>query len=48
VIRQTILLLNARNRRPIDLQVSNLNLEGGEVGCEFRVVLPEHFDYQLK
>lgn len=48
VIRQTILLMNARNRRPIDLQVSNLNLEGGEVGCEFRVVLPEGFDYQLK
>ncbi|MDE5676335.1 histidine kinase [Phocaeicola sp.] len=48
VILQTIQLLNAHNRRHIDVSVSNVVTEDGETGCEFAVILPEGYDYNLK
>lgn len=48
VILQTIQLLNANNKKQIDMSISNVKLEDGETGCEFTVTLPEGYDYNLK
>lgn len=48
VILQTIQLLNAHNRKHIDVSVSNVVTETGEKGCEFTVILPQEYDYSLK
>lgn len=48
VILQTIQLLNAKNKEHIDISIVNVQLGGGETGCEFTVTLPEGYDYNLK
>lgn len=48
VIMQTIQLLNANNKRHIDVSVLDVGVEDGEIGCEFTVTLPEGYDYNLK
>lgn len=48
VILQTIQLLNANNKRHIDVSIIDVAVEGGEIGCEFKVTLPEGYDYNLK
>lgn len=48
VIFQTVQLLNAQNKKHIDIRVTNVPLEDGETGCEFAVTLPEGYDYNLK
>jgi len=48
VILQTIQLLNANNKKQIDMSITNVKLEDGETGCEFAVTLPEDYDYNLK
>lgn len=48
VILQTIQLLNANNKRHIDISIIDVAVEGGEMGCEFKVTLPEGYDYNLK
>lgn len=48
VILQTIQLLNANNRKHIDISIVNTVLENGETGCEFTVILPAGYDYNLK
>lgn len=48
VVLQTIQMLNANNKNHIDVSVNNVELEDGEIGCEFIIVLPKGFDYNLK
>ena len=48
VILQTIQLLNANNKKHIDISITNVQLEDGETGCEFAVFLPHGYDYNLK
>lgn len=48
VILQTIQLLNANNKKHIDISITNVQLEDGETGCEFAVFLPQGYDYNLK
>lgn len=48
VILQTIQLLNANNKKHIDISIANVPLEDGEIGCEFTVILPHDYDYDLK
>lgn len=48
VIFQTIQLLNANNKKHIDISIANVQVEGGETGCEFTVILPQVYDYNLK
>lgn len=48
VILQTIQLLNANNKDHIDISITNVKLEDGDTGCEFRVILPGGYDYKLK
>lgn len=48
VILQTIQLLNANNKKHIDISINNVKLEDGETGCEFTVILPQGYDYNLK
>lgn len=48
VILQTIQLLNAKNKKHIDIAIANVPLENGEMGCEFMVTLPEGYEYNLK
>lgn len=45
VILQTIQLLNANNKKHIDISITNVQLEDGETGCEFAVFLPQGYDY---
>lgn len=48
VILQTIQLLNANNKKHIDISMVNVQVEGGETGYEFTVTLPQVYDYNLK
>lgn len=48
VILQTVQLLNARNKKHIDISITNVSLEGGDTGCMFVVTLPDGYDYSLK
>ena len=48
VIFQTIQLLNVNNKKHIDISIANVQVEGGETGCEFTVILPQVYDYNLK
>ena len=48
VIFQTIQLLNANNKKHIDISIANVQVESGETGCEFTVILPQVYDYNLK
>lgn len=47
VILQTIQVLNANNKKHIDVSVNNVELEGGEMGCEFILMLPGEYDYNI-
>ena len=47
VIMQTIQILNAKNRRALDVEVHNVALSGGETGCQVSFRLPVGYDYRL-
>lgn len=46
VVRQTIQLLNERNKNQITFGVTN-RLDDGESGCRSWILLPDEYDYQL-
>ena len=48
VVTQTIQLLNLYNRHPILMAVNNVEVEGGDIGCEVRFSIPMDYSYQLK
>lgn len=48
VIFQTVQLLNANNKKHLDISIANVQLDEGETGCEFTVILPQGYDYNLK
>lgn len=48
VIFQTVQLLNANNKKHLDISIANVQLDEGEIGCEFTVILPQGYDYNLK
>ena len=48
VILQTVQLLNVNNKEHIDISITNVQLGEGETGCEFTVILPQGYDYNLK
>lgn len=48
VVTQTIQLLNLYNRHPILMAVNNVEVEGGDIGCEVRFSIPIDYSYQLK
>lgn len=48
VILQTVQLLNANNKKHIEISVTNVPLEDGSTGCQFNVILPNGYDYNLK
>ena len=47
VIMQTIQILNAKNRRALDVEVHNVALSGGGTGCQVSFRLPVGYDYRL-
>lgn len=47
VIMQTIQILNNKNKEAIDVSVCNVPLQGGEVGCEVTLCLPDNYDYRI-
>lgn len=47
VIMQTIQILNAKNKDAIEVAVYNVDLPGGEIGCEVCFHLPLDYDYSV-
>ena len=47
VITQTIQLLNMYNKKPIQMKISNVNLENDETGCEISYSIPEGYSYKI-
>lgn len=48
VILQTVQLLNSYNRKHIEVEITDVRLDGGETGCRFEVHLPNGYTYNLK
>ncbi len=47
VIMQTIQILNAKNKRALEVEIHNVTLPGGETGCRVSFFLPAGYDYRL-
>lgn len=47
VVMQTIHIMNMRNREAIDIDVHNVTLLNGEIGCEVTFWLPTDYRYEI-